>query len=215
MADLFRIEVLELTRIASLESLAAQKSLFLYVDAFYRNVRQVDHSAPEGPGSAKGLEGLLGPMVEHVRQGGAGATAVDHSLNGFMTALVKHLAAPERAPSPLPITNVTLRVEEISAEAGMPRELSGSSSFFASMLAVCQEPNPIRAHFGDAVLSPKLRYLWGGPPFVVTGNFGKSKTFTNAAGEKRKRADVSAWVYSKWVPHLSIGKVWATDVSPG
>lgn len=213
MPDLFRVEVTELTKISSLEALAAQKSLFHYISAFYRNVGELDGNAPEGPSSAKGLDGLLGPMVEHVRLGGSCETTANHTWNAFMTALVKNLAAPETASSPLPISNVTIKVEELAANAGLPKEISGASSLFASLLALGQGPNPIREHFGEAVLTPSKDFLRGGAPFVITGNFGKARNFTNAHGEKRKRTEVSAWVYSKWVPHLSLGKGWNVEVT--
>ena len=214
MPDLFRVEVTELTKISSLEALAAQKSLFHYISAFYRNVAELDGSAPEGPSSAKGLDGLLGPMVEHVRLGGSCETTANHTWNAFMTSLVKNLAAPETATSPLPISNVTIRVEEISAQGGMPREISGASSLFASLLALGQGPNPLRDHFGDAIVTPSKDYLRGAAAqFVITGNFGTARNFTNPEGEKRKRTEVSAWVYSKWVPHLSLGKSWQVDLT--
>ncbi len=182
MADLFRVEVVALTKIASVEALAAQKNLFRYIERFYDDVRAQNPPAPEGPGSAPGLEGWLGELVDFVRAGGSCETESNRGLNAFMTSLVKYLAMPEREPTPLPISNVTLRIEELEPRK-LPKQISGSSERFGSL-------------FVPVVPQSAL----------ITGNFGKAKPAPG--GQGRKRVEVSAWLFTKAAPTLAIGQTW-------
>ncbi len=195
MADLLNVEVVKLIVVNSVEALAAQKSLFMHVESFYRAVGERDSSAPEGPEGSGTIEAWLGPLVAHVQAGGSAGTTDARPLHAFLTQLVKWLAAPKAAASPLPISNVTLRVEGPGTGDAMPRELSGNSGLFVSLLAGATQSNPLRT---EPV-----------PPLIITGNFGKTKRVTVAGGSQRKRAEASAWVYSKWLPPLSAGSTWS------
>lgn len=195
MADSLTVEVVKLIVVSSVEALAAQKSLFAHIDSFYRAVGERDSAAPEGPDGSGTIEAWLGPLVAHVQAGGSVDTSNARPLNAFLSELVKSLAAPKTAASPLPIANVTLRVEGPNTGDAMPRELSGNSALFVSLLAQASERNPLR---NEPV-----------PPLIITGNFGKTKRVIVSDGSQRKRAEASAWVYSKWLPPLSVGLSWS------
>ncbi len=177
MPGSLRVEVLNLTTIASIESLGAQTSLFTHIGAFYKSVR-----APEAPGGGQNLDAWLGPLVDFVRAGGVVDLPDARPLQRFYISLVKYLATAKAALSPLPITQVTLCIETVSSADTMPKEISGTSEWFAS--------------------------LFQKPPQIITGNFGKTKRVVKTAGNPTQRAEVSAWAYSKSVLPLAVGDSW-------
>lgn len=177
MPGSLRVEVIKLTNIASIETLGAQRSLFTHIGAFYKSV-----GAPEGPGAGQNLDSWLGPIVDFVREGGEVELPDARPLQRFYISLVKYLATAKPALSPLPVSHVTLRIETVSPADTMPKEVSGTSEWFAS--------------------------LFQKPPQIITGNFGKSKRVVKTAGNPTQRAEVSAWAYSKSVLPLAIGDSW-------
>ena len=177
MPGALRVEVLNLTTIASIESLGAQRSLFTHIGTFYKTV-----GAPEGPGAGQNFDSWLGPLVDHVRGGGAIDFPDARPLQRFYISLVKYLATGKAALSPLPISHVTLRIETVSPADSMPKEVSGTSEWFAA--------------------------LFQKPPQLITGNFGKTKRIVKTAGNPTQRAEVSAWAYSKSVLPLAVGDSW-------
>lgn len=179
MPGSLRVEVLNFTTIASIETLRDQKSLFTHIAAFYKAV-----NAPDGPGAGQSLDAWLGPLVDFARSGGSIELTDPRPLHRFYLALVKYLASADAKLSPLPISHLVVRVETSSPADTMPKEISGTSDFFASLFQKRLE--------------------------VITGNFGKTKRIVKTAGHPIQRAEVSAWVYSKSIPSLAVGQVWET-----
>jgi len=213
MSDLFEVEVLAMSMLSSDAELLKEKSLFKFVDGYYADVRELSPAAPEKPAGKKTIEQLLGPMIDFARGGGSPVASRPFATNAFLAALVDHRAHPDTRPSPLPLAKLTLRVTEIHPQAGMGKDVSGTSPFMLALLALGTGSNPIRDHFGERLYTPTTELIGGGPPVIIAGTYGKAKTI-DVGGAKRKQADVDTIVYAKWVPHLAVGKKWQTGVSP-
>lgn len=212
MADMFRVEILATRPFGGVDEMlsdALAKRAFRSVPMYYTLQQREDAKAPPAPKKTRTAAELYGPMVAYARAGGAWGERA-RGAHHFSSAIIGHLAFPERFENPFPILEITYRVSELHPDAKLVR-LSGDGFVALSLLGRTGQPNPIVDAVGDErLLFP--RALVASPTETPILVYGTSAEPTRAQdrGVRYRQLELTSYAVAKWVPHVRVGEYWDT-----